>query len=95
MNIKVQYHKILIMKKKYGVFKIREDAQYYQDDLHSIEFWIGYDTEWEAFEFVENADDGYYTIIPIYIRTQQKEKEEEFKRGIDFLESLRKEFQKK
>ena len=80
------------MKKQYGIFEINRKAKYLLDGLDSITFLSErylHDTEEEAINWFPNYD-GHYVIMPVYVTTEEKEKDDILNRKIEFLEKLRK-----
>jgi hypothetical protein len=80
------------MKKQYGIFEINRKAKYLLDGLDSITFLSErylHDTEEEAINWFPSYD-GHYVIMPVYVTTKEKEKDDILNLKIEFLESLRK-----
>ncbi len=79
------------MKKQYGIFEIDTKSRYYSEGLDSIRFLPDrylHDSEEKAINWIPD-DDGHYLIMPVYIKTENKEKDEEFNYKIKFLKELK------
>jgi hypothetical protein len=84
------------MKKKFGIFQLDTASRYITEGANRLIFLDRcrlHDTEEDAAEWFPSHD-GYYLILPVYVKTEQQDSEKELQVKLEFLDSLGKAFKK-